>query len=165
MKASYDLEDLIADTAAFIKPRLNAAIAELEAQKIAAGRVASEIQPIPDNAYYLYTWNDESLNEEIAIFITGTATASDGEGPFTVQTFEIDISVVLSGMQNDSLANQKLLRYTKALKNIFEADWGKIKAGIVREKIETTSPTDFKVVARSNAPIKAAGVLLTAKIA
>lgn len=162
MPKSYDVEDLVQDVENFVKPRLNAEIALVESEKVSAGRPASGIQDIPDEAYYQFGWTNEVLNRDVGLIISPDIVASEGHGAFTKLTVEVDIAVVITGTQNDPFANQKALRYAKALKQVFEKNWGKVAPGIVREKIETTGPVDLKVTGRSNEPVKAAGVVITA---
>lgn len=158
---TYDIEDLVADIEAFVKAYLPAEIAAVEAEAVAKGHPPTDIIPVPLDAYYRFGWTDQVLNSSVGLIITPTIIRAESVGPATQVTLEVDIAVCLSGLQNDTLANQKALRYAKALKQACENNWGKIRRGIVREKLETIGPVDLKVNGNSSEPFKAAGVLLT----
>lgn len=161
MASKYDAEDLVADIKALLVSKLNTEIDAVEAEKVAAGRVASGIEDVDSSAYFLYEWTADSLNKTPAcgIFVSDQQLVSDG--PESKQTFIIDVGVVLSGTDNDSLAVHKLLRYGRALRQVFEKNWGKMNSALSREKLESVGPIAFKLNADSSEQCKIAGVTLT----
>lgn len=158
---TYDIEDLVQDIETLLRAKLNAQVVLVEAEKVAAGRVASGIQPVADTAYFQYGWNEKSLNVSPAVGIFVAKSAGIGEGPFTKTEYSIEVGVVLSGVQNDALSKQKAMRYARALKEVFEKNWGKINNCVTREKIETIGPIDFTLNQDSIDECKIAGVAIS----
>lgn len=161
MPRLYDAEELVADIKALLVANLNAEIAIVEAEKVAAGRAASGIANVESGAYFLYEWTADSLNANPACGIFLSEQQIQSDGPFSKQTFIVDVGVVISGTDNDALAVQKLLRYGRALRQVFEKNWGKMNSAVTREKLESVGPIAFKVNADSSEQCKIAGVTLT----
>lgn len=161
---TYDIEDLVQDIEDLLKSKLNAKVAAIEAEKVARGRVASSPAAVASDAYFQYGWNDTSLNKSPAVGIFVARSEGAGEGPFTKITHVLEVGVVLSGTQNDKTAKQKAMRYARALKEVFEENWGKLNSCVTREKIETIGPIDFTLNQDSSDECKIAGVSITATL-
>ncbi len=158
---TYDIEDLMQDVENLVKAKLNAKVVAIEAEKVAAGRVASGIQAVPDTAYYPYGWNEKTLNESLAVGIWLVKNIGIGEGIFTKVEWTVEVGVMMSGTNNDPLAKQKAMRYARALKEVFEDNWGKINNCVTREKIETIGPLDFTLNQDSSDECKISGVSIS----
>jgi hypothetical protein len=158
----YDIESMVADVEVLLKANLATYVAAVEAEQVAAGLPAAFASPavIDADAYHQFAWNDHALNKNIGVAIFIGDHTTQGEGPYAREQFILDVGVYLSGTQNDPAATRKLLRYSKALSNLFSEKWGKF-LGVSREKIETVGPIDFKFNVDSADACKIAGVALT----
>lgn len=160
MAAKYDLEDLVLDFKTMLQAKLNAEIAAVEAQKVAQGFAAASPLPIQPEGYFELAWNDASLNISPALGIFVADHKEFGEGEFTKTQYTLEVGIVLQ-TTNDATSTRKLLRYMKALKQCFEANWGKINNCVTREKIETIGPIDFTLNIDSADNFKIAGISVT----
>lgn len=165
MPRNYDVEDLVQDIETLLKASLVTKITALEAAQVAAGLPAAWESPavpaIDADAYFQFGWTNESLNKAVGVGIFIAEQSSVGEGPFTKQVYVVDVGVYVSGTNNDPLADRKLLRYSKALKELFETSWGQINSAVTREKLETIGPIEFRLNVNSSDDCKIAGVTLT----
>ena len=165
MGRKYDLENLVADVQALLAASLVAKVTAIEAEQVAAGLPAAwpspEAPAIDADAYYSFGWTDESLNKSVGVAVFLAEQTSEGQGPFTLLRYVLDIGVYMSGTNNDPLADRKLLRYSKALKELLEEKWTKINNAASKEKVETVGPIDFKFNVDSSDNCKIAGVTLS----
>ncbi len=156
----YDIEDLVKDIETLCKAHLNTKVAAVEAEQAGKGHAASGILPVPTDGFFTYGWNNYSLNVSPAVGIFVANSSTIGEPGFSQTTYEIEIGVIVSGTQNDKLSIQKMVRYARALKEMFEENWGQINNCATREKIETLGPIDFTLNQDSSDECKIAGVVL-----
>ena len=164
MPKTYDVEDLVKDIETLLKASLVAKTIEVEAAQVAAGLPVAWESPsapaIEAEAYHQFDWG-ENLNHAagVAIFLAADPQ-TEGHGPFSKQSFVLDVGVYLSGTANDPTADRKLLRYSKAMKQLFEENWGKINPAFTRERVEQVGPIGFKFNVNSSDQCKIAGVTL-----
>lgn len=134
--------------------------AAVEAEQLANGLPEAGVPSIDDAAYHQFAWNDRALNFPVGVLIVPTGKPEMSLGPTGVRAYTVDVGVYLSGTSNDALATRRLLRAAKALEQIFFDKWGKL-SGVVREKLETVEPIDFKLNVDSSDDNKIAGVTLS----
>jgi hypothetical protein len=160
MARKYDVESLVQDIETLLKAKLNAAVAAVEAEQIAAGLPASDLLPVDQDGYFQFDWTSDSLNKKVGVGIFVADQQTDGQGAYSSQRFVIDVGVYLSGTNNDRTATRKLIRYSKALRNVFEDRWTYMNSGFTKEKVETVGPVDFKLNVDSSDDCKIAGVTI-----
>lgn len=156
----YDLENLLDDVLAIMNTNLNTRISAIEAEKAAAGSALSPtLAPIAK--FYRQTWVDDILNQPVSVFYgIEDVQANDGGGE-VAEIVKIFCEVVLvdNGMTNDT--STRILRYARALREIFKENFGEIQQ-VGNTKIETVRPISFRLALDSNDEIKIGGVSLQA---
>ena len=161
--AKYDVEDLLDSVLDIMMGggALNAKIASIDAEKIAAGKgLTPALTPIADEAYYLQTWTDKILNTSPAIFYgVEDVTALDGGTDAVAKTYKIFVEIILvdSGMTNDS--SKRINRYARALEELFSQAYAPALGSLV--KIDTVRPISFKLEMDSDSEVKVGGISLT----
>lgn len=157
----YDSEELLRAIKAVMTDGLNNKINAIEAQKIAAGfGLTPTLAEVASTSYYEQTWSAKILNSNPAIFYgIEDVTALDGGG-VVAQTYKVFCEIVLvdSGQTND--CHNRISRYSRALKEIFEAAFAEAISGN-RVKVEQVRPVSFKLEIDSDEEIKVGGVSLT----
>jgi len=159
--ARYDLEDVAADVERILKAKLTAAVVAVEAEKVAGGKVASGIETVDysdDSLYFRLAWNDRVNNKKVAIGIFITEHQTDNMGPDIRSTYTVDVGICLSGTENDAVVTVKLLRYMRALMEVFAQNYGRI-TGCSKETLKTVGPiSSFLTDIDSAEPFKIAGI-------
>lgn len=163
--AKFDAEDLLDAVLEVMTDNLNARISAIDAEKTAKGK---ELKPvlatIKASAYFRQSWSEKILNATPAIFYgIEECTPIDGGG-VAATTYKIFCEVIYTdnGMYND--ATNRILRYTRALKEIFEEAFKSV-AEMSAIKIETVRPIAFKLNLDSSEEIKVGGVSLSITLA
>ena len=163
--ATYDAEDLLDSILSMVQTGLTAKLLAIETEKIAKGKGITGGLPAPDSsAYFRQTWSDNILNFSPAIFYGNENVEALGVGPSTVQKYKIFVEVVLTDSGMDTYTSSRILRYSRALKEILETNFSEVsEAGQI--KIETVRPVAFKLDLDSSEEIKVGGVSLTLALA
>lgn len=163
----YDAESLLKDVKAILVNNLNTKVAAIEAEKIAVGCGASGITAIDTaKGYFEQTWSDKILNINPAIFYGIEDIAAEGMGPWTSETIQIFVEVILvdSGIDPLQLARNKILRYSRAIKEVFQENYDRLPMGN-QIKIKTLRPIAFKLDLNTSEEIKVGGVSITTALA
>jgi hypothetical protein len=159
-KPRYDIEQFVDDAVVLIKAKLAAKLTQIYDEKVTLN---SDI-PLPmvdDSAFYLHTWNDKILNENLALFIAIENVKATGEGPFSKEEYSVAVEVSMTRDPN-SIGNVnpiKVLRYSRALKEIFEENWTNLP-NATKTKIETVRPESFKLSTDSDDEVLIGGISL-----
>lgn len=171
----YDAENMLSDLKTILVNNLNAAIAAVEAEKIAQGLPATALAAIdltasatnPSGYVGLFeqTWSFENLNVKNAIFYGIEDNQAQGIGPATMEAFKLFVEIITVDGGNDTLGIKRLLRYTRAIKDVMEANFDRFPTNSNKIKIETVRPTSFKLEADSSEEIRVGGVSITMAIA
>lgn len=159
----YDLECLLDGVEAILKAQLNAQIAAIEAEKIAGGYPATDVQPVDTDAYHRQTWSDKILNMAPAIFYGVEDIQTVGLGPATAEEIKIFVEVVTVDSGMDDLGGRRLMRYSRAVKQVLEKNWDKIAPG--KCKVSQIRPLNFPVDSNTSEEIKVGGVSVITSIA
>lgn len=160
-----DAEDLLDDIEETLKAQLPAKIAAIEAEKVAKGKgITGGLATVESTSYYRQTWNNAILNVSPAIFYGIEDTGSEGLGPVTKQQFKFFVEVVVTDGGNDSFGVSRILRYSRAIKEVMEANFDRISNGN-RWKVETVRPVAFKMNQDSSEETKVGGVSIITAIA
>ncbi len=168
MARKFDAEDLL-DMVSDIMTTgsaLNAAIAAVEAEKVAAGKgLSPTLQPVLAASYHVQTWSDKILERNPAVFYgIEDVVAVDNGGGAVAKTFKLFVEVCLvdSGQTNDM--HKRINRYARALEELFSANFA-AAAGMGQVKIEQIRPMAFKLALDSDDEVKVGGVSLTISFA
>lgn len=163
--AKYDTESLLADVKAVLVANLNTKIAAIEAEKIASGAPATGLLSVDaNNGYFEQSWSDKILNINPAIFFGIEDIKAQGVGPSTIETYRIFVEVILIDSGQDALAKNRIHRYARALKEVFEEKFDQFNNG-VKIKVETVRPASFKLDENSSEEMKVGGVSILTAIA
>lgn len=163
MSRKFDGEDVLAMILSIMKDggALNAKIAAIEAEKLAAGlNLTPGLANVADISYYEQTWNSKILNTTPAIFYgIEDCVALDGGGA-AAKTYECFVEIVLidSGQTNDY--NRRILRYSRALEELFESALS-APAEVGQVKIKSVRPITFKLELDSSEEIKVGGISIS----
>lgn len=161
----YDGENLLHDLKAILVANLNTAIAAVESEKTSQGLPATNLASVDStNGYFEQNWSDAILNITPAIFYGIEDVKAEGYGPVTAQQYKVWIEVVLVDTQVDKLMSNRIHRYTRAIKDVIEANWDKIPSAS-KTKIETVRPISFKLDLNSSEEIRVGGVSLLTSLA
>jgi hypothetical protein len=170
--AKFDTEDLLTNVLAIMTANLNTKIAAIEAEKVARGFVATGLLPVDatigadgtPNGYFEQTWSDKILNINPAIFYGIENIQAQGAGPATMERYTVFVEVVLVDSGMDALTKNRIHRYARALKEVFEENYDKLNSA-AQIKIETVRPVSFKLDLNSSEEIKVGGISLTTSLA
>lgn len=161
----YDVENLLSDIKSLLIANLNTAIAAVEAEKISQGLPATGLKPVDaTNGYFEQSWSDKILNITPAIFYGIEQIQAVGAGPATAQIYKVFVEVVLVDSGMDVLGKNRIHRYSRAIRDVFEANYDKIPSAS-KIKIETVTPASFKLDLNSSEVMKVGGVSLTTALA
>ena len=157
-----DIEEILDSVKALLLADLNTKIAEIEAEKLAAGKGAvGGLAAVDAEAYFLQSWNEEILNYHPAIFY-GIESQQAIPGPVTAVRANIFIDVVFQDDGNRADDTwRRVNRYVRAIKEVIEKNAEKI-SGASRLQVETVSPGSFRLALDSSEEIKVGGVAIAA---
>lgn len=163
--AKYDLESLLNDIEATLKAKLNTRIGVVEAEKTGLGSPVG--LPLVDdpNGFFKQTWDDRILNQNPAVFYgIQTIDAAGSIESATAQYVTIFVEIVLTDGRNDKNTVTRLLRYTRAVREIFEEAFAILDAGSAI-KIETVAPVSFRLDTDTSEEVLIGGITIKAAIA
>lgn len=162
---TYDIESLLADVKKILVCHLNNHIAAIEAEKVQAGFVATNIQPVdPDNGYIEQSLADVPININPCLVYGVDDIGAVSQNAATAQTVKLFVAIVIVDNGMDTLAKNKIHRYTRAAKEVFEKHFDRIRSASLL-KIETFLPVSFKMDENSSETMKIGGVSITTSIA
>lgn len=154
-----DIEVICIAVEAFMKARLNTKLAEIDAEK----NDGLTCLTVPDAAYVFEYWGEEVSNfNPVVLYGFGGMDAVDGVGPGVIDLVRLQVGVVLNDNGAPDLV-RRLLRYQRALKEIFTKDWDKVY-GAVKFRVSGTEPFPLQLLHRQ-APDRMIGVTLEFSIA
>jgi len=131
--AKFDVEEFARGLETIAKNNLNAKITEINAEK-----GDTLLTPIDAEAFILLSLNDTTVNFDPFVFITEISMTNEGLGPVTSQSPDYHV-VVITQYQNDPNTLFRLLRYRRALREVYEQGWQKI-SNRVKLTIDEISP-------------------------
>lgn len=162
MTATFDPENLL-DTVLGIMQKddaLNAQVTLVDNEKIQQGKeLRPALKPFKDSSYYVQTWVDKILSSSPAIFFGIEDVSSTSVGAATAQTIKVFVEVILvdNGLSND--VHRRLMRYTRALKELFEKNFAPSIA-TSRVEVDSVRPLAFKISQDSDDEAKVGGISL-----
>ena len=154
----FDLECFFDNLELFLKDKLNPQIVLIDAEKNANKAIADQwtTEPVDNEAYVYQSLDQMPVNFDPILYYGISQMPSNGIGPATAKNPIIEISIIKTDDESKTIG-RKLLRYQRALEEIFEENFYKINS--VRPKIEVSSlqPVAFKDQNSSNR-FKAIGI-------
>ncbi len=161
----YDIENLLEDVQALLVANLNTQIAAIESEKEAAGKQVVAMTPVDSASYYEQNWSDKILNTNPSIFYGIEQVQAMGAGPATGEVLKVFVEIICVDTQADLFMTKRINRYTRAIKEVFEANYDRLAQGSNKLHIETVRPVSFKLDMDASEEIHVGGVSLITAIA
>lgn len=156
----FDTEKLLDAVRDFLQADLPAKLDEIDAEK--ADGIT--LEDIPNANYYL---NEAPVDLNASRFIVyGLQSASPiSAGPVVALAFEIFIIIGHTGLKNeiDDTVNRKLLRYTRAAKEVLSANFANLGGFSKLEVAEY--PSNPQITLETGETIRVSGLVASATIA
>lgn len=158
MARKYDIEDVLTDMKSVCTTNLATKLLEIDAEK--ADRA---LLPVNANAYFFQSLEHaKAAAFPVFIYYWMEDPTADGLGPNTLQDLEISFVVVLKDTAENDFYLTRMLRYSRALKEIFEQSCtGNMKH--LRMLISSLSPVTF-MIEGADTSFHAAGIKLRVKL-
>lgn len=136
----FDIECFLDNLLVFLKANLNTKLAAIDAEK--GGAIVTPL--IDDNAYVFQSLDEMPVNFDPILFYGVSDVKSKSVHSATAKQYFIEVSVIKTVSEVKTIGKQ-LLRYQRALEEIFEENSFKINN--VRQKTEISSlqPISFKL--------------------
>jgi len=155
----YDVEKFCADLKTVLAANMNAKLLQIDAEKADA----ITLKPVDANAYFFQELNGNTANYDPYVLYSIEDMGSTGLGPVTVERPVVHFVVVLADTGQDATGiAARMLRYQRALKEIFEEHWAENGNGIKLE-ISSMVPVQFSLMNSAN-PFRAIGVAVTGQL-
>lgn len=150
--SKFDIECFLDNLEQFLKDNLNDRIAAIDAEKNSGWTT----ELVDDAAYIFQSLDNMPVNFDPILFYGVSSVESDGINGATGKTYKIEISIIKADSESKT-TGKKLLRYQRALEEIFEENYFIINN--VRPKITITSlqPISFQLQ-NSGDQFKAIGI-------
>lgn len=134
----YDLESLLTDVETVLKANLPGRLTAIDAEK----NDGVTLKQIDNAAYFAQT-----LNQGVAAFDPYLAygvidQSPDGNYGGTADRVSLQVVIVLSDPGQDTAILKRVLRYQRALREVFEQNWEKTRKGI-KLRVEPTLPVQL----------------------
>ncbi len=154
----FDVECFLDNMEQHIKDKLNDRLAAIDLEKNSGWTT----EPINEKAYIFQSLDNMPVNFDPILFYGIAEVASKAIYAATAKEYKIEISVIKSDSESKTIG-KKLLRYQRALEEIFEESFYKINN--VRPKVEVSSlqPVSFRLQNSSN-QFKAIGIEISFSI-
>jgi hypothetical protein len=155
----YDVETFCDDILATLTANLNAKISAINSEKNDGITLAS----VESDAYFFQELNSKAANFNPYVLYSIEELGSDNAGPYASVKPTLHVIAVLSdnGEDADGCA-KRLLRYQRALKEVFEENWTQ-NAGSVKINLSSLVPVQFSLM-NSAESFRAIGVSITGSI-
>ena len=159
----YDVEKILDDIESLLKEKLNAQLQSIAAEKDALGKTV-DTPEILETSYFQQTWSDNILNVTPAIFYGVDTIQATGNGPTTLEVFKIFVEVVYIDSGMDTNGKRRLLRYSRAIKEVFEKNFDALPWAN-KINIETIRPLAFTLDTNTSEEVRVGGVSITTALA
>lgn len=160
----FDVETMCARIEATLKADLPAKLLEVEAEKVALSvGVEGGLASVETAAYHFQSWSDAILSHSPSIFYgIKNSEVIGSEGGVTALKYTIFVDLILA----DKLLGdetKRILRYSRAIKEVLEAKWDRIGNG-TKAVINAVTPMNMQVALDSSDEVKVGGVEIYAII-
>jgi hypothetical protein len=154
----YDLEALLADVEAVLKANLPSQLTAIDSEK----NDGITLKQIDNAAYFAQT-----LNQGVAAYDPYLAygvidQSPDGNYGGTADRISIQVVIVLSDPGQDPSVLKRILRYQRALRQVFESNWEKTRKNI-KIRVEPTLPVQLTELDTSKS-FRAVGVQIETQL-
>jgi hypothetical protein len=155
----YDIESLCDDIKTILTTNLNDKLAEIDADKNDSITLAT----INSSAYHFQSMNGANSNYNPFVFYG--VQEIDGEGFHSNTPMRIDVSIIIvvEDTGQDIDIGKRMLRYGRALKEVFEEGFQDIAQG-VKISVQSQVPIEINLM-NTSAIHRAIGVLVRADMA
>lgn len=159
MSQKYDVEKFCADLKAVVVGNINTKLLAIDAEK----NDGIVLKPIDADAYFFQELNGKVANYDPYLLYSIEDMGSSGHGPMTSQAPVIHFIIVLAdtGQDVNGIA-ARMLRYQRALKEVFEEHWSE-NGNAIKIEISSMVPVQFTLMNSAN-PFRAIGVAVTGQI-
>jgi hypothetical protein len=139
-----DQETVCDAVKAYLASKLTAKLAEIDAEK----NDGITLAPIEDGAYF-FEWlgNAEVNYPAFVLYGVGDPEAVSRSGQVVAQKFSMTVAIVVTDSGNDTNIIRRLLRYRRALKEIFESGWNAVRNSLKFEVTEL-APYPFRLLGK-----------------
>lgn len=158
--ARYDIETLLYEIKDFVSNNLNTKLQAITTEK----GDSVTIPDIPAAAYAVQSVDDKIMNFPSWVLIETFDIRTVGTGPSTSKDYAILVMVVVGGTQNQGDQVRKVLRYGRALEEIFEQNYDKVSSLKLKLKVESIPPQDYTNL-NGTKRFRTIGVILSGTIA
>lgn len=151
---NIDIEVVLAKVEATLRAKFNDHINAINADK----NDGIVLKNVSDKAYIFQSLDEKVANYNPFVYYGIDSTPTTGTYMALAKTLKIEVSVILAD-QEDGALFKKILRYQKALENLFTSEIFPIQG--LNEKVVITSlePVSFKLQ-NSTSEFKAIGVII-----
>jgi hypothetical protein len=119
----YDIESLLRDIATFIAANLPAKLTAITTEK----GDSLTLEAPASGAYFLQNLEKEAANyDPILVYGIEDIEPGGGTGPGTALPLKLFVMLALHDVGNDPNVVYRLLRYQRALMDIFESNWASV---------------------------------------
>ena len=158
MGKKYDLESLFGDIESLLNTNLNAKITAINAEK----SDAVVLKSVGAAAYFLQEINGKQINFNPFILYGLEASTSQSVHGHSVEEVIISVIIVLSDQGEDIAISNRMLRYRRCLKEVFEDNFQLISNSNMI-KIQSLVPVSFQGL-NSSESYRAVGVNIKTSI-
>ena len=152
MNKKFDIECFLENLETFLKDKLNDKIAAIDLEKSSAFTT----EPIAPNAYVFQSLDNLPVNYDPILFYGISKVEGESIETANGETYYIEISVIKVDDESKNIG-KKLLRYNRALKEIFQENAFKINNVRPKIKVSSLQPISFQMQNSSN-QFKAIGI-------
>lgn len=161
MATVYDIESLLSDIRAFLVANLNTKLAAIDAEKNDGITLAQ----VNSSAFLDQTAGDHEMMNYDPFVMYGIEEAPETQavGPGTITPYILFVVVALTDTANDPNVYKRLLRYQRAFRELFEANWANV-GGSVKFKVSGSVPIPVNLLDKKRIS-KVVGVTLSVALA
>lgn len=156
MAGRSDIESFLDDVKALLATQLNVQIDEVNTDK-ADTITLKEVDPV--DGYFFQALNTGTPNVDPFVLYGIETPVADSTGPSTAVKYDLFVVVVIADPGQDLDIFRRLLRYQRALMQLFASSWASQMLNNQRYKISGLNPFPLSLVGMENA--MAVGVSLS----
>lgn len=140
-----DLESVVDAVIAFLKLNLNTRLTEITTEK----GDSLTLTPVPDAAYFLdYIGKEVNFNPFVVVGIEDPEVL-DTAGAATLMRYGISVAIIIDDTGGDTEIARRLLRYQRAIRDVFERNWNSV-ADSIKFEVKSEAPHPIKLLSREN---------------
>lgn len=157
--AKYDTERFLEDIKAILTSKLNAKFLEIDTEK--ADTIT--LKPVGSTSYFLQGLNERAANLDPFVVYGYEPGDTKSIGSSSAQDILVSVVIVVSDHGSD-LMNTQMLRYARALKEVFEENWQMVEFS-TKLRINELEPINLKLDADGDNQYKAVGIQILTNLA